>query len=46
MMDADTDKRIWQGWTTERLGSSGIRDLDLKRSVRNIFKEAGNAANP
>jgi Domain of unknown function (DUF4136) len=46
MMDADTDKTIWQGWTTERLGSAGIRDLDVKKSVRNIFKEAGNAANP
>jgi hypothetical protein len=46
MMDADTDKTIWQGWTTERLGSAGIRELDVKRSVRSIFKEAGNAANP
>ena len=43
MMDTDTDKRIWQGWTTERL-SGGITDLDVKRSVRNIFKQSGNAA--
>ena len=43
MMDADTDKRIWQGWTTERL-SGGLSDLDVKKSVRNIFKESGNAA--
>ena len=43
MMDADTDKRVWQGWTTERLGGTGISDLDVKKSVRNIFKESGNA---
>jgi len=43
MMDADTDKRIWQGWTTERL-SGGLSDLDVKKSVRNIFKESDNAA--
>ena len=44
MMDADTDKKIWQGWTTERLNGGGITDLDVKKSVRNIFKESGNAA--
>ena len=44
MMDADTDKKVWQGWTTERLGGSGITDLNVKKSVRNIFKEAGNTA--
>ena len=36
MMDAETDKKIWQGWTTERL-SGGLSDLDVKKSVRNIF---------
>ena len=44
MMDADSDKTIWQGWTTERLGGAGITDLNVKKSVRNIFKESGNAA--
>ncbi len=44
MMDAKSDKKIWQGWTTERLGSAGISDLDVKKSVRNIFKESGNTA--
>jgi len=43
MMDADTDKKIWQGWTTERL-SGGLSDLDIKKSIRNIFKESGNSA--
>lgn len=39
VIDAKTDKNIWQGWTTERLGQSRITDSDIKRSVRNIFKE-------
>ncbi|HJS55731.1 MAG TPA: DUF4136 domain-containing protein [Chitinophagaceae bacterium] len=44
MIDARSDKKVWQGWTTERLGNAGISDLDVKKSVRNIFKESGNAA--
>lgn len=44
MMDTDSDKKIWQGWTTERLNGSRITDLNMKKSVRNIFKESGNAA--
>jgi hypothetical protein len=40
MMDAETDKRIWQGWTTERLNGGGIRDIDVQSSVRSIFKES------
>lgn len=43
MMDADTDKKIWQGWTTERLNGR-ISDLDVKKSVRNIFKESTNTS--
>ena len=44
MIDADSDKKIWQGWTTERLGGSGINELNVKKSIRNIFKESGNTA--
>ena len=43
MMDADSDKKVWQGWTTERL-SGNLRDLDVRKGVRNIFKESGNTA--
>jgi hypothetical protein len=41
IVDARTDKKLWQGWTTERLSGSGIDDADVRRSVKNIFKEAG-----
>jgi hypothetical protein len=43
LMDADNDKKIWQGWTTERLGGSGITNFAVKKSVRNIFKKSGGA---
>lgn len=41
MFEANSDKKVWQGWTTERLSSSGFSDLDVSKSVRNIFKENG-----
>ena len=44
MMDADNDKKIWQGWTTERLNGSAITELNVKKSVRNIFKESETGA--
>jgi len=40
MFDARTDKKLWQGWTTETLNTSGINDLDIRKSIRSIFKEA------
>ncbi len=38
MTEAKTGKTIWQGWTTERLHSSGITNLDAVKSVRRIFR--------
>jgi hypothetical protein len=38
IMDAQSDKKLWQGWTTERMSTSGVNDIDIRRSVRNIFK--------
>jgi hypothetical protein len=38
MMDTDTDKKIWQGWTTERLGGSGIADLNVKKKYKEHFQ--------
>jgi len=40
MFDARSDKKVWQGWTTETLNSSGINDLDVRKSVKSIFREA------
>jgi hypothetical protein len=39
MIDARTDKAIWQGWTTESMNYSRFTDDELHRSVRNIFRK-------
>ncbi|HMU46328.1 MAG TPA: DUF4136 domain-containing protein [Chitinophagaceae bacterium] len=39
IVDAKTDKKIWQGWTTEKLDYAGISNTEIKRSIRNIFDE-------
>jgi hypothetical protein len=39
MMDARTDKVVWQGWTTENMNYSRFRDEEISRSVRNIFNK-------
>lgn len=43
MVDASQDKKIWQGWTTEHL-DGGLTAFDVKKSVRNIFKESTSTA--
>jgi len=40
MFDSRNDKKVWQGWTSETLNSSGINDLDVRKSIRSIFKES------
>ncbi|MBV9988395.1 MAG: DUF4136 domain-containing protein [Chitinophagaceae bacterium] len=39
MTDANTDKLIWQGWTTENVNYTNLTDGQIDRSVRNIFKK-------
>jgi hypothetical protein len=39
MMDARTDKVVWQGWTTENMNYSRLTDEDISKSVRNIFNK-------
>lgn len=37
--DANTDKVVWQGWTTERLDNTNISADEIRSSVRNIFRK-------
>lgn len=37
--DANTDKTIWQGWTTEQVGSGRLTSKELNSSVKNIFRK-------
>ncbi len=39
MIDAQTDKNIWQGWTTETLDNPRITSDEIAQSVRNIFRK-------
>lgn len=39
MVDAKTDKPVWQAWTTERLDNPNITSNEIARSVRSIFKK-------
>jgi hypothetical protein len=37
--DANTDKAVWQGWTTEELNYSRITPEEISASVKNIFSK-------
>jgi hypothetical protein len=39
MMDAKTDKKVWQGWTTETVNSRFLAKDEVKSSVDRIFKK-------
>lgn len=39
MVDAKTDKVVWQGWKTEQLNYSTITDKEIAKSVSNILRK-------
>lgn len=39
IIDAQSDKAIWQGWTTENMNYSRFTDDEIHRSVKNIFRK-------
>ncbi len=39
LTDANTDKIVWQGWTTEELNYSRITTEEITTSVQNIFSK-------
>lgn len=39
MVDAKTDKTIWQGWTTDHLNSNQFSTKEVQKNVRSIFKK-------
>ncbi len=44
LTDANTDKIVWQGWTTEELNYSRIMPEEISASVQNIFSKLNVAA--
>ena len=45
MIDARTDKTVWQGWTTDELNSRNITSKEIQNSVKAIFKKFDVAKN-
>ena len=39
MLDAKTDKTIWQGWTTDEVRSRNVTKKEVQSSVNNIFRK-------
>ena len=39
MVDANSDKTVWQGWTTENMNYARFTNDEISRAVNNIFKK-------
>jgi hypothetical protein len=39
MVDAKTDKTIWQGWTTDDVNSRNVTKKEIQSSVHSIFRK-------
>ena len=39
MIDSNTDKTVWQGWTTSEVNNRNISGKEIDRSVKTIFKK-------
>ena len=40
MIDAKTDKTVWQGWTTAEVNSRSLTNKEIQKAVANIFKKS------
>lgn len=45
MIDAKSDKTIWQGWTTEQIDSKKFKSKEAQSAIRSIFKKFDLAKN-
>ena len=39
MVDAKTNKTVWQGWTTDEVNSRNLTSKEIESSVKNIFRK-------
>ena len=39
MVDAKTNKTVWQGWTTDEVNSRNLTSKEIETSVKNIFRK-------
>ena len=40
MLDAKTDRMVWQGWTTGPVNNRNLTNKEIQKAVANIFKKA------
>lgn len=45
MIDAKTDKTIWQGWTTDEVNSRNLTNKEIQNGVKSIFRKFDIAKN-
>jgi hypothetical protein len=45
MIDAKTDKIVWQGWTTDEVNSKNLTSKEVQNLIKSIFKKADLAKN-
>ncbi len=45
MIDAKTDKTVWQGWTTDEVNSKNLTTKEIQYAVRSIFRKFDVAKN-
>ena len=39
VIDAKTDKTVWQGWTTDEVNSQNLTSKEIQNAVKTIFKK-------
>lgn len=45
MLDAKTDKMVWQGWTTDEVNSKNLTSKEIQNTVKSIFRKFDVAKN-
>lgn len=45
LIDAKTDKTVWQGWTTEEVNSRNLSSKEIQAGVKSIFRKFDVAKN-
>lgn len=45
MIDARTDKTVWQGWTTDEVNSRNLSSREIQQAVKSIFRKFDVAKN-
>ena len=45
MIDARTNKTVWQGWTTDEVNSRNLTNKEIQNAVHSIFRKFGVAKN-